>query len=109
MINNNISTQDDLIICCSCSHLGHTVRFSNFPASKHDRDNFEAYIDVSLQYERSWFKRLRIAIRYLFRDTCAYGNVSEVIIRDKDLPSLRAWLDRAELDSTVRKTNESVR
>lgn len=81
------TSNEELTVHCSCSHLHHTVRFS-----WHD-DDVEGYVEVSLDYETSWWRRLRVAWRYLWRDTCAYGNVAEIIIKPKDLAKIRDWAD----------------
>ena len=86
---------DELTITCSCSQLHHAVRFTFHPDGPQD-EGFEAYIDVSLDYEQSWWGRIRTAWRYLFRRTCGYGDASEVIVKDYDLPKIRAWVERAE-------------
>ena len=94
---------DTLIITCSCSRLDHAVRFTFYPMGPTDKEGFEAYVDVSLDHERTWWGRLRTAFRYLFRRTCGYGDVSEILLHDHDLPKLRAWLDRAERDAAARR------
>ena len=78
---------DELILTCSCSHLHHTVRFSWNVADA------AAYVEVSLCYEASWWTRLKVAWRYLWRDVCGYGDVAEVIVKAKDLETIRAWAD----------------
>ena len=94
---------DELILTCSCSRLDHAVQFTFFPTGPGDHDTFEAYVNVCLHYEDSWWGRLKVALRYLFRRTCGYGEVSEVIIKSHDLPKLRAWVDRAERDERERR------
>lgn len=85
----------DLILGCSCSQLSHSVRFSVF-------DDGEAYIHVALDYERSFWGRLKVAWRYLFRSVCAYNDASEVMLYPADYPKLRSWLDKAEAIETAR-------
>jgi hypothetical protein len=94
---------DELILTCSCSRLDHSVRFTFFPWGPHDKDTFEAYVDVCLDYERSWWGRLVTAIRYLFKRTCGYGGASEILIKAHDLPKLRAWMEKAERDEQKRR------
>ena|SRR5271154_3358484 len=93
---------ESLIIGCACSHLRHSIRFSYFPAGPHDHGEFEAYVDVLLDYEPTIWGRLKIAWRYLRRKTCGYGDVAECILRQQDLPKIRAWIERAEKDAELR-------
>ena len=100
---------DDLTLTCSCRHLRHAARFSVHPVGAHDEDEmFEAYIEVSLHFEDSWWGRLRTALRYFFRRTCGYGDVSEFLVHDQDLPKLQAWLDQAKLhaDDRMRRSQK---
>jgi hypothetical protein len=89
----------DVILQCSCSYLGHSVRFSFWPRNK-NWEPFEAFVDVMLTSEPSFWKRLRTAWRYLTQNTCAYGTCSECDVRNQDLPKLRAWLELAEAEAT---------
>lgn len=93
---------DVLTVHCGCSNLHHAVRFTFHNMSPHDRGQFEAYVDVSLDYEIAWWRRLRVALRYLFRRVCLYGDASEIVIRDQDLPKIRAWVERAEREVEAR-------
>jgi hypothetical protein len=93
---------DDIIIACWCSHLGHSIRFTYYPTGPHDRGAFEAYVDVMLDYDRSLWRRLRTAWRYLTRRVCGYGDAGEILLRREDLPRIRAWLDRAGQDAENR-------
>lgn len=95
---------DDLVLICSCSHLHHAVRFTFSPYCPGEESwGFEAYVDVSLMYEQSWWGRLKTAIRYLRCRTCGYEDVSEITLRDDDLPKLRAWVDRAIAEAAKRE------
>jgi hypothetical protein len=99
---------DELVIVCSCSYLHHAVCFTFHPTGPRDQETFEAYVQVSLDYEQSWWGRLRTAMRYLLRRTCGYGVVSEIIVSAHDLPKIRAWVERAQRDAEKRtRTVES--
>ena len=81
---------DDLILVCSCTSLDHSIRFSK------DRDSLEWYVDVMLSPERSFWKRLKSALAYLFNGrTCRYGCSSEVLLKGDDIPRLKAWIAQA--------------
>lgn len=73
------------IVGCTCSNLHHSVAFVH--------DEFGRSVYVSLDYERSFWARLKVAWRYLWSDVCAYGNAAEIVIRDEDLPRIKAWCD----------------
>lgn len=75
----------DLIVRCTCSNLHHSVAFV--------RDDYGRSVLVSLDYERSFWMRLKVAWRYLWSDVCNYGDAAEVVIRDEDLPRIKAWCD----------------
>ena len=89
-----LDEQDDLILSCSCSALDHVVRFGRMVDG--DTGHSDIYVDVSLARERSFWRRLKTALRYLFGDTCRYVCSTEVIVEPRNLPKLRAWLERAE-------------
>jgi hypothetical protein len=92
----------DVIVACSCSHLGHAVRFTYFPLRPGDPEAFEAYVDVTLDHELSFWRRLKVAWRDLTKRVCGYGDCAEVILRPEDLPKIRSWLDLAERDAARR-------
>src|ERR1700722_4470854 len=96
-ITKQLPKSDELIITCSCSSLDHSVRFTFWPWDRNDEANgMEAYIDVCLNYERSWWGRIKTAFRYLFQLTCGFGQVAEIIVKDEDLAKVKAWVERAE-------------
>lgn len=95
-------TDDTLTVHCGCSNLHHAVRFTFHPSLPHDSGPFEAYVDVSLDYEIAWWRRLRVALRYLFRRVCGYGDAAEIVIREQDLPKIRAWVERADREARIR-------
>lgn len=99
-----MSNSDELIITCSCSRLDHAVRFSFFPCGPGNSNDgsFEAYVDVSLDPGRRFWDRLKTSWRYLWRQTCGFGNCCEILVKDRDLQKIRAWLDRAENSASER-------
>ena len=98
---------DDVIFVCSRTSLNHVVRFSFWPVPEgkgHEEGDGDAYISVSLDIEKSFWKRLKTAIVFLFRgQTCRYGDTAEVILKSSDYPKLRTWLDRAEKNSVPKE------
>lgn len=99
-------TEDELVLRCACSSADHVVCFSFWP----DDTDQEAYIDVRLDVEHSWWKRLVTAMRYLlFGRTCRYGSAAECILKQSDIPKLQAWVGRFADCSTHGKAHESRR
>lgn len=96
--DNNQQEQAVLICVCSCSSLDHSVRFSYWPKSKYDMPETKPLVtlDMILNQERSFWKRVVTAFRYLFTGVCRYGTVAEIILEPKDFPKIREWLDIAE-------------
>lgn len=84
---------DELLINCSCSSLGHVARFSNWPEDGCDN---QATIEIALDLRTSFWMRLKTAWLYLFNRPCAYGVSAEFMLRREDVPRVRAWLDRFE-------------
>lgn len=90
-----IDEQDDLILACSCAALDHVVRFGR---SVDQEGHSDLYVSVSLVRERSFWRRLKTSLRYLFRgNVCRYVCATEVLVEPSDLPKLREWLGRAEV------------
>lgn len=81
-------TQEDLVVVCSCSLLNHVARFSHWDAGA-------ALIEVTLEWDISFWRRFVTAVRYLFKRTCAYGSCASFVVAGKDLPRVKAWIDRA--------------
>lgn len=77
---------------CSCSSDEHTLRFII------DEDPMfpELYTSVYLHQYRSWYKRLWIAIKYVFGYPCKYGHWDCFTLDSKDLPRMKALLSRYE-------------
>ena len=91
-----------IIISCPCSHMGHSIRFAYYPVTKRRKDEpFEAYVDVMLDSGSLW-SRIKMAWRYVTRNTCGYGSVAECLLNRDDLPKIRAWLELAEKDAVSR-------
>ena len=100
---------EEVVLQCSCSHLGHSVRFAYFPVNPGERASFEAYVDVMLHPEPSFWRRAKTAWWYLIKNVCGYGDCAECIVREVDLPKLRTWLDLAQADVAARKDAKHAR
>lgn len=67
----------DVIVVCNCSRLDHAVRFH------YDPEDDLVYVTVVLQLDPSFWRRARVAWRYLIggdRAVCAFGACTEALI-----------------------------
>jgi hypothetical protein len=69
---------------CNCTSLDHAIRLTYWPE---DRDGL-LYIDFILRADRSFWKRVATAIRYVFNRTCRYGEVCEMLLNPADVKRL---------------------
>ncbi len=97
-----------LILGCTCSAMGHSVRFGFFPDDRDKSAPMTAYIDVALDPDPSFWHRLRNAWRYIFNRTCNYACSTEVLLEGHDFPKLQAWLDKAREEHTRHEIERAV-
>lgn len=74
---------------CQCSDYEHVFRFALDP-----KDG-EVWLDVNLNHCLPWYKRVWIALRYVFKKTEAYGHYDITMLRDDDYKRLHDLLDRS--------------
>lgn len=55
----------------------------------YDPDENELSLEVHLSTYRSFFKRLVVAVKYLFGYTCRYGHWDSCLIRHQDIKRLK--------------------
>jgi hypothetical protein len=80
-----MDNRTERIITCSCSCLDHAVRVSTFEPLPEDVDEEpQAYIEVMLTPERSFWRRLKQAVLFLFTKNCRYGVASEIIVAPEE-------------------------
>jgi hypothetical protein len=75
---------------CECSDFNHVFRFV------YDDLDGDVWVEVQLRPWQAWYKRLWMAIRYLFGRSPAYGFYDTTMLRDEDFPRFHALLDTAE-------------
>jgi len=75
---------------CTCSTFDHNVRWEVDPEMGH------ISISVPLNHWRPWWKRLAIAVKYVFKSTERYGHYDTVELNPHDYPRIRALLDDSE-------------
>jgi hypothetical protein len=76
-----------LVLICDCSYLDHAIRFG------HDRESDCLTVEVTFEHGRPFWRRIATAWRYVFGGLCAFGSVSEVIVKPEDREQLRAWVN----------------
>lgn len=70
----------DLLIC-QCSNVEHQVVITTFD------DEPEVFFSVHL-IKHSFFKRLKLGIKYIFGYQCSYGAFEEIILDSKYIPQI---------------------
>lgn len=77
-------TINDLFIC-QCYNTEHQLIFSYFPEEKED-----VYVSVHLIPEYRIWKRIWIAIKYIFGYKCKFGHFDEFIFKRTDADKLQS-------------------
>jgi hypothetical protein len=82
---------------CLCYSNEHTVRFVLDPNAKED-GNYEdrLWLETYLHNYHRWYKRLWIAIKYVFGYRCMYGHFDCTIIKPSQYKKLRELIEHAE-------------
>lgn len=75
---------NDLFIC-QCYNTEHQLIFSYFPEEKGD-----VYVSVHLTPEYRIWKRIWIAIKYIFGYKCKFGHFDEFIFKRTDADKLQS-------------------
>lgn len=73
----------DEFFVCECGSDEHTLRFT-YDEDETENDLKEIYTSVYLNQHRSFFKRLWVAIRYVFGYKCKYGHWDCFVLRRED-------------------------
>src|SRR5574337_647269 len=79
---------DHLCIVCACFSDEHTLHFD------YDEEYGDLVVSVHLRTYRNIFKRIWVAIKYVFGYRCKYGEWDETIIRWEDIPKLQKLLEK---------------
>lgn len=72
---------------CSCGSFDHNVRFEV------DEDMGHISISVPLNHWLPWWKRLWLAVKYVFKRTERYGHYDTVMLSPHDYDRIRALMD----------------
>ena len=87
--------QNQYFECC-CNSDEHTLKFV------YDPDDGEVYTSTFIRHWRPWWKRVWVAMKYVFGYTSKYGHFDCTIIRFDDLERLQ------ELISAARNTQAAL-
>ena len=73
---------------CDCACDEHRIVFMREP-----NDTWiDMYVTVYLNHYRKWYKRIYIAIKYVFGYKCKYGDFDCTMLNKKDTQELGEWL-----------------
>ena len=90
---------------CDCSDVSHNIVFQLWDWQKDGKDDFgeccELSLHVHLAAYPSFWKRIGLAVRYIFGYKSKYGDYDIMDIRYEDVPRIKAILDKF-----VAKTDE---
>ena len=79
---------------CDCSSAEHVIRYSFDPDAKlNDPTDDYIYTTTFLNQYRSFWKRIWIAIKYIFGYKCKYGHFDCAMINKNEATSLRDFLN----------------
>ena len=86
-------------IVCACTSDEHTLRLMHFKARPETGDDYdEMYWSVYLR-KWPWYKRLWIAVRYIFGHRSKYGDFDSGPLMDaRGVRELREWLGAVDAD-----------
>jgi hypothetical protein len=75
---------------CQCTTFDHNIRFEV------DSETGDISISVPLNHWLPWWKRMILAVKYVFMRTERYGHYDTVQLNPHDYPRIRALLDDSE-------------
>jgi len=90
---------------CSCSSFHHTIRFLWFQDDwmKERKIDKDLYMDIHLNIHHPWYKRIWIAIRYIFKmEAC--GSHDDVYFTFEDVKKLQEFINQFDTG----ESNEEV-
>lgn len=84
--NNSVMEFKHELFICQCNNTEHQLIFSYFP----DDEDKDVYVSVHLTPEYNIWKRIKMAIKYIFGYKCCYGHFDEFIFNKKDADKLQS-------------------
>ena len=85
LVKKRIDMKNHFIVC-TCLSPEHTLRYI------YDEENDELYTEVFLHNHNSFFKRIGIAVKYVFGYVSKYGHFDCTIIAKEEMVKLRTFL-----------------
>lgn len=79
---------------CKCSSSEHTLRFVYDPLEN------EIYTEVFLDQNRGFFKRIWVAIKYIFGYKCQYGHFDCWLMKEEDCAGLIELLKKVAIPAS---------
>lgn len=76
-----------LVLICECNSLEHQVAFW------YDEEDNSLYCEPHLTTQNNFFKRILVAIKYIFGYKANYGHWDSTMFKKGDLIKLREYLD----------------
>ncbi len=73
---------------CQCSSAEHALVFTL------DQEESEIYTEVFLNNYRPWWKRVGVAVKYVFGYKCKYGHFDCFLMQNKDADRLITMLKK---------------
>ena len=74
---------------CDCGHAEHTIRF----IVNKDESYPELYTEMMMNSYHGFFRRILIAVKYIFGINCKYGHFDTWLLNRNDANRLREVLD----------------
>lgn len=84
--NNSIMESKHELFICQCNNTEHQLIFSYFP----DDEDKDVYVSVHLTPEYNIWKRIKMAVKYIFGYKCRYGHFDEFIFNKQDADKLQS-------------------
>lgn len=89
---------DHCTIICGCESPEHQIIFAHEKIENKGHPHYEDdfYVEVHLHQYRSFFKRLWVAVKYVFGYHCKYGHWDTTIFTKEDATKLKDFLEKYE-------------
>lgn len=82
--------RNDEFLICKCCNSKHQMRFIWWDDGDNDG---EVYVEILLNPEYRWWKRVIGAVKYIFGYRSKYGMFDEIILDKKDIPKLEKIIE----------------
>jgi hypothetical protein len=76
---SKMSSENNIYFECICNGPEHFIKFSFF-----NEDDGELFLTTFLKQDHKWYKRIWVALKYIFGYKCKHGHFNEIIINPKD-------------------------